>query len=996
MARHFEYIIQGPPLSPETHAPKRHKTLSPKHNRQDSNLRILYRTSATPSDLVQFTHPPQEHRVSSPTTPKPPPTPPSAEDEKTVAEEVETQIDGDGAGPTVKSKPATPVNPNSPPTPDDTPPRELVKLPPRQFLALRPSIASTHAESFRTARENIFSDDEPDYSSPPLTSAFATPLAPSDLPALNGESQLTEANLETAKNEQPRDHDADANRPSSPIFPPSPELQFADAVPAAVEDTPKTQFQFVPSSHIEPHADKMVELPTQHDPPVRRFTVYEQVTEPVHNPPKRGKTLRDRLEQTKQIQPSVSTEKFASIIGWNEGVHPTKHETEANTNRLSGVSNLSAVEAYVVESPIKPRKRGTLRKVIKNDSLRSASSPIPDSKRNSLQSTSDSTHRLLHKKQKLNDQNRWSASSEISKRSLSLSSNPSGPRMEVIKVAVIPERSSSLHTTSANSSRRHSRSRSGSSVRGLSSMPPVTIPTARQKRAFSDSNERSSLRDRPPQVPVRSSSLSAPTSRSGSRANSVTSDHFSAQRQAEKDLRTTLDRMESERLSASLRRLSDQSTPTPSPKPLTQELFPDATTDRETTNNSESAQSIQRPMAIELNGIAPGTKEWADLRPSELTGTPFSQPSMISASPEIIEAKAINFFPHNNESLQLIEPNRLSESQAVRALKAQHIAQSNTAPLVVIDTPQINDFTTTPEQPHVDSPLRNPRKPPEPPQFKVIPPTPLDELDHQLGVTPDTSPAKSRTGAKVLRKRPSLQGRGRSESFVKAISRGLSLRNARNPKAGEELDSTLHPFWRPRAFWDDDEYAERSRRERERELDAAPKYEGTTQGDRIDGPHDTKRTVIVHPRGIKRSNSIATGPMSLMRHISEKRRQRKTVDEHLAQQQALVKQSSYSSLQKLNAGRRLYAFPGRTLSMNAGLERLKGLQGRLVSVRARREDEKREKRREALRKSIGAEVVSQGDSRFWDDGAVNGNGVKETDLEHARAEGLVEKRGLRM
>src|SRR5205807_381606 len=159
-------------------------------------------------------------------------------------------------------------------------------------------------------------------------------------------------------------------------------------------------------------------------------------------------------------------------IGWNDGGVQHCDEPGPRSNRWSGQSNLSAVEAYVVESPIKPPKRGTLRKVVKNDSLRSTSSPLPGSNRTSLQSTSDSPHRLVHKKQKLNNDHRWSISSEISRRSLSWGSSPMWSKQEVIKVAVIPERSSSL-TTSASSSQGHSPSISGASAHASTGVPPV-------------------------------------------------------------------------------------------------------------------------------------------------------------------------------------------------------------------------------------------------------------------------------------------------------------------------------------------------------------------------------------------------------------------------------------------------------------------------------------------------------------------------------------------
>lgn len=545
-----------------------------------------------------------------------------------------------------------------------------------------------------------------------------------------------------------------------------------------------------------------------------------------------------------------------------------------------------------------------------------------------------------------------------------------------------------------------------------SGMPPVTPIGPRRKRAFSDSQSQNGI----DQMPVRSSSLSAPTSRSGSRANSLASHHVSLQReQAEKDLRTTLDRMESERLSASLRRGSDQSAPSPSPgveKHNMRQLAENDNHDensKRALNQTETPSVARRSNTIDIVNITPGTQEWADLRPPDMTGTPFSQTSMLSTSPEIIEARIINFFPHNNDSVQLIEPNRLSETPAVKALRAENLRRAKTVPerQAKITTPKGSDRFIADDQLTVDSPLRNPRKPPDPPQvqFAVIPPSPQSELNTHFNSADDADLARPRA-ITVSGKRPQLQGNERSESFIRTLSRGLSLRNAKNLRTGQDLDSALHPLWRPRAFWDQDELKRRSQIEkRDDEMTAAP--------DTDDVPESaiTRHVTILHPnQQLLRSNSIGTGPMSLVRKMSERRKQRRLVDDHLAQQQALVKQTSYSSLQRIRAGHKLYGLqPLRSFSLNVNITRLNSLRERLSAARARREDERRELRREKLRKSIGADVVSQGDSRFpaVDIGSpmviehLGGRKVDDADvinemLENARAENVVGKRGLRM
>ena len=952
MARSYEYVIHGPPAAKDEPT----KTLSTRrdHRRRDSDLRNLYRDSQSPDE--ESPEKSEQQPNSNQTTPRLPPTPPTIEDEL-----IEAGIQND------QPDPMTPVLPqNRLPTPDDTPPRAHLKPPTKPFLTMQPSMASTRAESFKTAREDIGSEDEFSPFSPEITTAQSEWH---DFPLLNAvlPSKVEKTEEQTHEEEvgPKKAHQEESDIPSSPTLPQE-ENRHSILTTTDIKDTPQTQFHFdFPVNGIMSHNH----VPSTEDAAPLTPLDHTNSTCPIQ----RSATLRERLKDD-SVKASASTEAFANVIGWNDGRGNHSVEPGQTSKRWSVASTVSAVEAYVVESPIKPRKRGTLRKVIKNDSLRSVSSPIPTSNRTSLISTSDSPHRLIHKKQKLNNETRWSQGSDVSKRSLSWGSGSIAPK-EVVKVAVIPERRSSL-SASTDSNRLPSQVPNvATDLESL--MPSVNSQVPKSKQAVF-AHGRLALPTQSQSLNT-SRSFSALSSVNRSRANSDGSQVLSLKReQAEKDLRTTLDRMESERLSASIRRDSTQSTsPTPAPRSKPQEK--DVSDDlpfRKISTADASTTSIRRSVTLDVPRVEPGTKEWADMRPSTISGTPFSQASVMSMSPEIVEAKIVSFFPHNNHSLQLIEPNRLSETPAVKAVMAQHLRRAETLPSRPYnpETPRTSGQNVT-NAINTDSPLRNPRKPPQPPQVQlaVIPATPVSSKD----VTPFSQP--STQSSTVLRRRPSLQERYRSDSFIKTISRNMSLRTARNPKQHQDLEPSQNPFWRPKAFWDDEEYRKRMESERE------------------DG--STRNIGFIEP--LQRSNTIATGPMSLIRRLSERRQHKRAINEHIASQQALVKQTSYSSLQRFNAGRKLYFTPGRTLSLNMGVHRLNSLRQKMITATARREDEKREQRRDKLRKSIGVEVVMTGDSRFPKIEHTGGHKVDHEEamgqlLANARAEEVVGKRGLRL
>ncbi|KAL2410383.1 hypothetical protein ABEF95_015661 [Exophiala dermatitidis] len=900
MGKTYEYTIMGPPQAPDEDSPRLSSKVLP--YRKDlkgatPNLRSLYSISAQVHPDIKV-----KEQSSGPvssilhTSTNLPPTPPGASN----GDIADTADDNISDAAVFRSTLVTPTHQQSLPTPDNTPPREKPAPLLRPFLGTQPSMTSTGAESFQTAREDINSDngsdlnnhnnsDESQWTSTPFTKPSTADhgLKRSGV----GRSPLNNVfDADTAISPS-EDHLTLDQTPETHVL--APTLMESDNGKERLQASPQTLSEpQTPEDQVE-EENALPRLATWSGNIQKGADKAQPRETATSNGLSRGRSLRDRLLDAQTQDPSASTEKFAEIIGWNNSVPMLSGSPEAQkiendeTRRWSGVSATSTIEAYVIEQNPLPKRKTTLRHMNKHESLRSVSSPLPASTRNSMMTTaSESTRRLVHKKAVLSNQNRWSFGSEVS-RSHSLASSAVLPKTEIIRVAVIPERTSSL-PSSHYGSNRHSMSAGSaqSQSRRTSDNPPSSW---QHKRAFSESTGRGRERQPEISVPPRSSSLSAPTSRSTSCANSITSEHLRVRRQqAEKDLRTTLDRMESDRLVQTLRDWRNEDHKQVSAA--------------QTTSSKLSPSVTRNHWTASDHGGNWSNNEWADLRPPSILETVFSQPSFLSASPEINEAKAVNFFPHNNHSLQLIEPFPVQTSRAVREVQRQNLPLEE-----------------------VESPLRNPRRPPEPPQFKVIPPTPGDELDKEVSL--DAIQANRPT-------RSPLRWPGRSyrrpESFIDSISRNLSLKNARNRKADQELDGRLHPFWRPRAFWDD--------------IDDGPAY--------LEQDRPSQRGIVSNSLGLPQERTVITGPVSLVRRISERRRQKRGV----------VKQSSHGSLARLRASRRLHKSHG--LGLRFHLIGLRDIQQRLLQARAQRDDEKREKRRAHLRQSIGPNVVPQGDSRF--------------------------------
>ncbi|PTU25046.1 hypothetical protein P175DRAFT_0427999 [Aspergillus ochraceoroseus IBT 24754] len=624
--------------------------------------------------------------------------------------------------------------------------------------------------------------------------------------------------------------------------------------------------------------------------------------------PTRGrKGLRERVTQVQDSQDNSAMDQFRKQIGWpDDRPGPTGPE---DIRRLSGVSTTSStVEAIIIDTTPRPARRA-LRHTEKRLSLRSVSSPITRSERTSITSRSDlQHHRLIHKAARITENNRRSIVSDISISGSSTLGAPQ-PAVDVVPVVVIPQRRSSLKATSNSTSTAPAKSRRSR----LSSRHVPTLPNSRRgsldlprqrKRTLSDplasmtqvaADRRGRSFDRP-YIPPRSSSLSAPTSQNNSGTTSLTSVSLRSH--------TLAIEMETKRQQP--------------PEPAQPAVVP----------NPRGRERLDAAENSKTQSILIGVEDMTHLRPPS---GPFTQYSIPSSSPgpfEIDEARTVAIFPHNNESLLLVDPQVQSSLQGRMHLMDHH--QPNPA------QPRTPDPAQQRER-DVDSPLRNPRPPPPLPPVAILLP---------LKYEPDTDLALKADATDGATSRPSSKRRGRiarprSESFNSFV-RSLSLTSAKNPKAGEDIDGRLQPFWRPRRFWPE-----------------TP--EGGSPADEM-GPQPQKTEqsdqVISNSLGMPHKRIVFEGP-PISPHLAATRRSdgstlyrhanRSTlVESRIFSPEALYSQSSLHQ-------RQFPAVSWWRRRVRSGM--LRSLRRRMRNSMQQRAEAKREARREKLKQSIGEAVL---------------------------------------
>ncbi|KAH7255649.1 uncharacterized protein BKA55DRAFT_592900 [Fusarium redolens] len=537
-------------------------------------------------------------------------------------------------------------------------------------------------------------------------------------------------------------------------------------------------------TRLSPNKARVVEpniiIPTQAAKAVRGMPLH-QTTETLS----RGTSSRD-------VPPSATSSTIAT----------------SDPRRMSAISTKSTVstvvEAYLLDTA--PKRQRTLRHVRKQTILRDPTNASSTSTANSPKS--DRSHTDPRGRNRPSAPKSESQSSNATLNSIS----SSRARREVwkaggIPVVVVPSRLSSHKTKSrepslrSHSSRKSSRTTSASpTLNDRSSTkdePPIVRRQLRGRSySMSESSDERTM-DYPPIVPARSSSLSAPTSRNGSRASSLTT--------------------ESMKLHNALQEYLNKKKDTPRVPDL---RFSEETPGARTISN---ASESHRRSSSERHDDFLNAKGYGS------QNTPFSLASVDTngTNPVVSEALAVQMYPHQNSSLLMVDHStKPSESPDETQSEAEEVLD------VPMPTDSSEDIPATPPQPKfslddVDSPLRNPRAPPEPPNhppvINFIPATPsgttpAHEKMAQMGNYFESMNEKPPRRPSVVRRafnrtrRHSVDYTPSTRRPSSFLSRTLSLSRTgrirgmptmeREPAYPSSDDSPveedkLHPFWRP-------------------------------------------------------------------------------------------------------------------------------------------------------------------------------------------------------
>ncbi|KAE9378175.1 hypothetical protein N431DRAFT_328240 [Stipitochalara longipes BDJ] len=804
----------------------------------------------------------------------------------------------------IPSAPSTPLGQQSPPTPDVTPPRAMP-------LSFRPPgsdrYPSSRTDSFKTARENQESSDEDEVSEPTVrpalpsarTSAVEVPQVPQKSQkrkevglGLGLESDNEGATTPRAKMDRSQEEfvvfDGEWGSAAEEVI--EVEREWDDNLMrnVTVRKRPARRPQMFTDGPAGDVLEDDIVSPTAATKVLRSLPLQERIA--------RHRSQRDASDQT-----PTGSGKFGDRRVWpTTTVHPESPSTP-DVRRFSTMSGRSVsstvIEAMVVDTP--PTRRKTLRHSKKQLGLRDFSSDQSTitSGPNSVVS-SEAPHRLHHSMARIPEKRHRSLASNAT---MSTNSSSGRSRREVLKsgaipVVVIPDRRSSTKSSRAPSLRSTSSRRTKRSM-SLNSAPLSqsskyndpgyfdTLPP--RKRTLSESaGSGHSVRtiDFPPNIPARRSSLSAPTSRNTSRAGSLTAESLRAHNMIQAQNKVV------------------------APEPVQSQPSPEE--EIETDNVP--------PLNVDHNGDPFFGKRLST------QVTPFSQASYETAGTmaEVSEAMAVSIFPHQNKSVLVV----------------QQRASSDPSPpnLQAIDTkqqPKINGSASigpvTPPQPihrmdEIDSPLRNPRAPPEPPAIKFIPPTPAAltpgaEEERQLGYNlderPSTSDDKPKRTMSLMRR--AFSNRRNSELATHQpglFKRTFSLSNTprrdltdhstqtsketANPStlypsvADRPADgSKLHPFWRPAHFWDDLEDHES---DEEGEFSRYPVADNRPPPPKRSFSQKLKRTFAILP--------IQDDEYNYQPYAVDRRTMRRTPSGNMR----VVKQRSNSSLRRNASDRRQY------------------------------------------------------------------------------------------
>ncbi|TWU72536.1 hypothetical protein ED733_003999 [Metarhizium rileyi] len=412
-----------------------------------------------------------------------------------------------------------------------------------------------------------------------------------------------------------------------------------------------------------------------------------------------------------------------------------------------------------------------------------------------------------------------------------------------IPVVVVPDRRSSQKSKSRepslrSTSSRHSRNRSvGSSPLDRSPLPGEDLSLERQSRwdrstSVSDRSKQRTI-DFPPTIPARSSSMSAPTSRTISRAGSLTAESLQALNDANDQPTKAL-----------------LSKTTPATPQMTSVAIPALPEPPIPTSPCAAGRSPQTPktegQGVAAEHLSPDHHDdEASTRKYSSRTTPFSIVSVETnwTALEVSEAQAVHMYPHQNSSVLMVDHSAKPSDASDTPAKGFMADESIEHPKITATCPE--GGLVTPEQrqslEEVDSPLRNPRAPPDPPALppaiNFIPATPsgltpaaaktqqtagiheagtekperrssivrrvLSRRRHSLSYPPNSS----KQPGFITRAFSSSRSTGRSfeSQRPRSINTGIGLSYGAIEDEPVEQDK-LHPHWRPQ--WDNEEFCD--------------------------------------------------------------------------------------------------------------------------------------------------------------------------------------------
>jgi hypothetical protein len=872
---------------------------------------------------------------------------------------------------------STPPNQQRPPTPDLTPPNTRTKelAPPRPTI---PHSASSRAESFMTARETQSQASA-------STSQASLPLrSEAGHRWLDATRGMRLSSLPLGIPERPNSLRGSISG-SGETTPTQETLRAfpAPAIPSnLVEYMTPEDVDRAASSTPESEAGNFMRNVTIRK---RRAAESQQQTTPSQTIPTSShkRSASAVMPLFEGANGSPSTVKHGETLDWSEtDLDPLyQHMRNEKSKRLSAASTTSTViEAFVLAAPPQ-QKQPALRRVSRVDTLRDDTS----SRRSSLESQHFSTPKItpLRVRKHLVNGDVDAARSV---------SNPETGRVTKVPVIVIPERRSSRSSTSSDANDK------------------THLLTPRQGRLHHPKNHVSLKRDyidgetprtsldqevdlnsdiwldyaspeqeaQPARARLRH--VSAPVHTDTSSSGSAPRDVF--RRVNGQDAKIKLGPQQGWKRHSLDAELESPELERP-PRPSVERVRP---TDHRLLLPSQQKNPSTTALSDYPQQTSPRKfSDSRDLRMLHSSTSPFSQLSDRTDSMELNEAKAINLYPHGNRSLLMVQhvaKRRLAEAQDadqdrnIDALLTPEDENESASETFHTTFPAVKDLSTPPafednSHAEVDSPLRNPRTAPQPPRLPAVIISPA---------TPSSQFRKTPAPPSPPLRRPSLVEKARrySETLIQPfLTSSLSRRNStssQRPKSQHDRDTTLHPFWRPRGFWDDftdseEEYSD----------DELPSGGDTSDVQSLASLEETRnwrpKRLSVRLPGFRGQGGFMLGnSLGIDRHGTNVRRHHVSIAPSSGQRSLRTQDSqkqkslltrlfvSFPTLRKRKSSDLLRMAAQSTESLRRLSQRHKrrwdfgGLRSKMVRRRERKEQVKREKHREEIKGSIGAPV----------------------------------------